>query len=508
MLFSKKKEKRSTAGLGKLLRQHERLKDKRNPMFERNRFTKFLAYFMVAYYAACMIFLGVVLPLPMSEVYHGVAGFHVLDAWFFILLIADFWMRFIVQETPANQTRPYSLLPISRRYLMHRFLRRAGLTWGNLFWGFFLVPFALMSVMPAMNLWAAVGWLLGWWLLIVANSYAYLCIRALSTRHLAWIALPLLLHAGIVLLAILPDHNYLDAPFTLFMHAFAQWQWWPFALAVALIGIAFWVNVKVQGSILYDEVGNVEDVSPKHTTQMNFLNRYGIVGEYLKLELKMRMRNSVIRNQTLVLLGVMLLLSGVLYFTDLYDEEIMTSYICLYDYLVPGMGGLITIMCYEGAYMDGLMSRRESILLLLTAKFYFNVIILLFPFLLLIPIVIAGKISMWMSLGYLLFTVGVVYPLMFQMVAYNKETLPLNTKLTGRTGTSAQNIVSLTVMGAPLIIERLSTTFLGEPWGYILLCSMGLVGIATHRYWMRFTYRRFMARRYANMEGFRATRKA
>lgn len=111
--------------IGKLIKRHEKLKNKRHPMFERNRFTKFLMYFMVAYYGACMIMLGVSLPKPMGEIYHGVAGFHVLDGWFFVLLIADFWLRFVIQETPANQVKPYSLLPISRKYLMQRYMRKA-----------------------------------------------------------------------------------------------------------------------------------------------------------------------------------------------------------------------------------------------------------------------------------------------------------------------------------------------------------------------------------------------
>ena len=203
----------------------------------------------------------------------------------------------------------------------------------------------------------------------------------------------------------------------------------------------------------------------------------------------------------------MLLLSGVLYFTNIYDGDFMRSFIVLYDYIVPGVSTLVVIMCHEGNYMDLLMSRRESILDLLTAKYIFNVGLLILPFLLLIPLTIEGKISIWMNIGYLFFVGGLLYPMMFQMAAYNKETLPLNAKLGGKQGNGAQNIVTLTVMFLPILIERLSVALLGDPWGYVVLIALGTVGFATHRQWLRFTYNRFMARRYENMEGFRATRK-
>lgn len=496
-----------TGKINKLLREHERLKERRNPMFERNRFVKFLMYFMMIYYAGCLLLLGITLPIPMSDIYHGVPGFDVLDGWFFVIPIVDFWLRFIIQETPANQARPYSLLPISRNYLMRRYMRRAALTLGNLFWGFFLVPFAVMSVAKVLGVTGVIGWLLGWWLLIVCNSYIYLLIRALCTRKGVWVLLPLVIHVGIVLLAILPDTNVLDIPCTDFMRGFAEWNVQSFAIAIALIVLFFRLNVKVQGAIVYDEVGKKEDVQLKHTTQMNFLNRFGIVGEYLKLEMKMRMRNKSLKNQFFMLLGCMVVFSVILYFTDIYDGVFMTNFICLYDYLCVGMATLVTIMCHEGNYMDLLMSRKESIMDLLTAKYYFNSLMLLVPFILVLPLTIIGKITIWMNIGYLIFTVGVLYPIMFQMAAYNKETLPLNAKLGAKAGSGAQNIVTLTIMFLPIGLERLCVTFLGDPWGYIVLIAFGLVGIATHHQWLRFTYHRFMKRRYVNMEGFRATRK-
>lgn len=113
-----------------------------------------------------------------------------------------------------------------------------------------------------------------------------------------------------------------------------------------------------------------------------------------------------------------------------------------------------------------------------------------------------------MNLGYLFFTVGVLYPIMFQMAVYNKDTLPLNQKLTGKQGNATQQVISLAILFLPLAIERLAVLLLGDIWGYVFLISLGGIGVATHKIWLRNIYQRFMARRYANMEGFRASRNS
>ena len=154
------------------------------------------------------------------------------------------------------------------------------------------------------------------------------------------------------------------------------------------------------------------------------------------------------------------------------------------------------------------MSRRESILQLLTAKYYFNVLLLLIPPIILLPLMIIGKMSVWMNVGYFFFTAGVLYPLFFQMAVYNNNTLPMNTKITGKQGNTAQQVLSFVIFFLPIGLEKAATALLGAPWGYIFLALLGIAGIVTHHYWLRNVYQRFMARRYKNMEGFRASRNS
>ncbi len=72
----------------------------------------------------------------------------------------------------------------------------------------------------------------------------------------------------------------------------------------------------------------------------------------------------------------------------------MTSFICVYNFAVFGMIILSQIMSFEGNYIDGLMSRKESIMSLLKAKYYIYSIGEIIPFLLMIPAIIMNKLTL------------------------------------------------------------------------------------------------------------------
>ena len=494
--------------LYKLLIKNERLRERRHPMFEKNRVVKFIFILTLLYYAAVLVFIGVTLAISLKGSYNGVAAYHVLDGWLPAILMLDFWLRFILQETPANQAKPYTLMPIRRSFLMRMYLNRSALSIGNMFWGFMLIPFGLIAIAIPLGWIKFAGWLLGWWILCIANGFCYLFVRTLLVKHLAWITIPIIIHGAIIAAMFVPDNNWLDMPCTLLMDELANWKMVCFLAIIAVVALLYYSNYLLLSTMVYNEIGNKENVEVKKTAKMTFLNRYGRIGEYMKLEVRTKTRNKNVKIQFATGFGMMLMFCLMMFFTDAYSSGLGKSYVCLYNYIILGVITLGSIMCHEGNYIDGLMSRRESIYDLLRAKYYFNSLLLVIPPILFIPLMIKGELSVWMNLGYLFFTIGVLYPFLFQMAVYNKDTLPLNKKITGKQNSVMQKMVTLAIFLVPVGIERLSIKLLGEQWGYLTMICLGAIGFATHKIWLRNIYKRFMVRRYVNMEGYRATRNS
>ena len=154
------------------------------------------------------------------------------------------------------------------------------------------------------------------------------------------------------------------------------------------------------------------------------------------------------------------------------------------------------------------MSRKESIMSLLEAKYYIYTIGEIVPFVLMIPAIVMDKVPYWVSLpGSSIPPVLSIF-CFFQLAVYNKQTVALNEKVTSRqTNSAIQMVVNFGAFGIPLILYSVLNAFLGETAAYSILLAIGLGFTLTSPLWIRNVYKRFMKRRYENMEGFRDSRQ-
>ena len=195
--------------------------------------------------------------------------------------------------------------------------------------------------------------------------------------------------------------------------------------------------------------------------------------------------------------------------TDIYDSPRMTNFWALYIFILPGATILVKMMGYEGNYVDGLFVRRENILALLHAKYIFYSAMLLLPFVLMLPMVFAGKMSIVMLLSYAVYTMGFQYFVIFQSAVYTRQTIPMNEKITSKGGLEG-NYVQMIIIGViflvPNVIVTTLQTMFSDNTTYGIMLAIGLMFVLTNRLWLRNIYNRMMSRKYSNLEGFTSTR--
>ena len=114
--------------LYKIIRKNQKLGEKRNPAFDTNRFAKFLMYFMAVYWAAILLFMGVMLPLMFEETVPNMEPYHIMNQGFIYVLLADFLLRFIGQPAIAQELKPYLLMPVKKNRVIDTFLVQSGLS--------------------------------------------------------------------------------------------------------------------------------------------------------------------------------------------------------------------------------------------------------------------------------------------------------------------------------------------------------------------------------------------
>ncbi len=494
--------------LYKLISHNQRLQARRHPMFEKKMVMKILSYIFIAFWAVYLVMLG----FAAYSYFEGSAleAFDWIDGGMIWFLIVDFLSRFAMQETPAQNIKQYKLHNIPTGFLLHTFLLRMGLQPYNLFWAFFFVPFGLLSIPHFYGITGFFGFIIGWWLMYVLNSYWYLLWRTLLNRNFFFIVIPVITYAALAYFGIFfdTDSQWLFQGTVRLMRGFCQWNPMCWLLFVADVVRLYIVNFRLQKVAIYVEIAKTEVVKQFKTHNMTFLDRFGVIGEYFKLELKSTVRNLVVRKQFITGALFILMLCGLFSFSDIYDEfPFMRVFICMYCFTCLGVMTLTMVMCAEGNYIDGLMVRKETVLSLLKAKYYFQCMILIVPLLFSIMPIMEGKITWLTALGCMLFTSGAVFPFIFQLAVYNDMTIHLNEKLT-KTGrdTKVQMLMAGGALFLPMLVMYALVECFDDSIASILMLSIGLIGTVLHPLWLRDIYKRFMKRRYANMDGFRNSR--
>ena len=490
------------------LRRHSKLAAKRHPMYEKNRFGKFFMYFMSIFWIGYLIFFGVSFARIFEKSSPNMEPYHILNSGLLFVLILDFVMRFPFQKTPTQEVKPYLLLPVKKNRLIDFLLIRSGLSSFNALWLFFFIPFAILSTIPRyFGIWGIITYGIGIYLVMIFNNYWFLLCRTLMRERIWWILLPIAVYGALGVLEF--TLNDPISTFTMNLgEGFIEGNILAFLVVIFAIVIMWLINRAVMSGLVYSEINKVEDTKVRTISEYKFLERYGEIGEYFRLELKMLFRNKRSRSSLRSIAIIVVLFSVALAFADVYDGIFMKNFIGIYSFVAFGTIILTQIMGYEGSYLDGLMTRKESIYSLLKAKYYLYSLAVLIPFILMIPAMIMGKLTLLSAFAFAFFATGPVYFMLFQLAVYNNKTVPLNEGLTGRqsSGTGFQTLISFGAFGLPMIIFFSLDALFGEVVGQWVLLIIGLAFTLTSHIWIKNVYNRFMKRRYTNMEGFRDTR--
>lgn len=491
--------------LFKELWKQGRLAKKRSPMFEKNRTAKIWIYIGIAFWACYLLIFGVVFALNLST--GGRDAYQILNSGLLFILAIDFLSRFPFQQSPTQEVKPYLLFPIHKQKIIDFLLTRSGLDLYNLFWFFFFVPFAIFSIGRFFGVFGIISYLLCIWLLFLVNNYWFLLCKTLINEHVLWFLLPASIYAALGLGMFLPKESPI---FTFFMNL-GDWYIHFNILAVlgtiAVITLLWVVNRNVMSKLIYKEINKVDDLKIKHLSEYKFLDRYGMLGEFMRLEIRMLLRNKGPRTQTRLIMILVIVFAALMSFTHVYDGRYMQIFILLYAYCAVGFTMLANVMSYEGNYIDGLMVRKECILTLLKAKYYLASLYTIIPFIIIIPTIATGKVTLLFAISMWLFCSGAIYFLFFQLAVYNTHTLPLNMKIATRQQTSSvQKVVIFAVFLLPIGLFMALEAICGNTIGDIILLVIGAGFILTNGIWLRNIYQRFMKRRYKNMEELRDSR--
>ena len=153
----------------RVLRKHIKLAEKRSVAYEQNKIAKLFLYIGGAFIIVYLMFIAIILALIANNL-SSYTPYELLFGLAPFLLVADFIIRFIGQQTPVQLIKPYSLLPISKYACVELFIYSSVITPNNLLWTAVTVPYAIMTVLFSEGVFAALGVVVSFQVLVTINS--------------------------------------------------------------------------------------------------------------------------------------------------------------------------------------------------------------------------------------------------------------------------------------------------------------------------------------------------
>lgn len=485
----------------RLLSHHRFLAERRSPLFASNRAAKWTMAATGLLLVAYLVFIAVLMALSVKDE-RGHTALEFFMGISVFVMIADFLGRFFLQNTPSHLVKPYVLLPIPTHVLINSFVLRSLFSPACVIWLFLFLPYCLMAVVFPYGFVPALFFLLLWWVLIMVDSQWYAIVRTLVIENMLWWLLPIAVGVLLFLPWLLSGNiDHMMDFYASIGSLLDEGSFLPHLAALALLILLIVINSKIQYHAVWTELTKQERQTFHTLTGLAALNKYGLVGEYLKLEVRSLLRNKGPKKLFLSATAIVVFISLLITLSTVYDDAFMTNFWCIYDFIVYGGMLLTRTMSYERNYVSCLMVHKESLLSLLTAKYYFACLLMVVPFVMMLPMIVIGKWSLLMVMSYAAFTAGVQYFLLMQIAVYNKQRLPLNEKFIGNSNTNyVIMLLMILAFVIPMFLINILQSALTERVSWCVMMAIGGGFIATHHLWIKNIYNRIMKNKYSLTE--------
>lgn len=392
-------------------------------------------------------------------------------------LLLDLVIRYFLQKMPVMNIRPFLVQNISRKSIVGYSLGKTMVSIFNILHLFFLLPFSIVLIIEGYDPMGAVAWFIGILSLIYLNNFLNILSNnrsfVLYTVALILVALALFTYYGLI------DLTQFTQPLfdTLYNTPWAVII--PVLLLLITAGLTFSFFLKN----LYLDAGLKVKEKDAQTENYTWLNRYGVLGTFIKNDIKLIKRNK--RSRTTILMSVLFIFYGLLFLPgaiETYESPVWRIFAGIF---VTG-GFIFTfgqfVPSWDSSYYPLMMSQNIQYREYLNSKWWLMVIT---------TIVTTMIASFYLYFGwevYLAILVGAVYNigvnahLVLLGGAYIRTPIDLTQNKNVMGNKQAFNSKTL-LLTLPKLILPLGLYALGhylfEPnAGYLMVAGAGVIGFA------------------------------
>src|ERR1035437_5188345 len=328
--------------------------------FYKNLAVSIMLGFFGIYMAVILLFLGFALSSILEKANSTFNPLELFNGSMLYLMLIGLSIRFFMQQLNTLNLPPYQVLPIKRSALINFLLLKPLVSPVNYFLLLVVVPFAIKSVIGYYSVVVAIRFVFSFIFLVWFNSLmAAFLKRKFGTSLLSFLFV-------IVILFGIGGLEYLKV-FSLFsisksLYGFIILN--PVGLILPLIveGAAFLLNKWFFSQNYYPEKFDKKIKGEKTIAKdRSFLNRFGIIGDLITLEIKLILRHK--RTKSILYMSAFFLFYGLFFYTSKHDANnngmLFFAAMFLTGFLMLMLGQWV--ISWDGSYFDSLMTKNIPI---------------------------------------------------------------------------------------------------------------------------------------------------
>ncbi len=453
-----------------------------------------LFYFLsiaVISYSADLLILELESPQSIQETF---------TRFLFYYFLLDLIMRFSMQEIPTLTLQPYLTLPIKKRILLHFPLIKSTFHFFTISGLLLILPFFIKNIYPIESLNYSLAWVGTILSCMAINNYLNFFIKKYFLKNIA-VPLFILTIVAAIFYVDIHQHFSFSAYFLKITHLISTTGYLvvgPLLLATLCYCMAYYF-IK-NNSFLEESKSELV----KSTNELSFFKNYGELGQLISVEVKLILRNK--RPRSLFIFSLLFVLYGFSVYEGQHFEHGLKHVIA--GLLIPFIFSLNYgqyLFSWESSFFDTYLTNKISLFTYLKSKHLFLSILSLLGFIItLIYAVISYKIVL-IHLAFLVYNLGISTFLLLFFCTFNASYIDLGkNQLMNYQGTGvSQFLMILPIVGFPLLIYFLHKAFDILPYFYYTIATLGLAGIALHKFLLSLIHNQFTNRKYKMSAGFR-----
>ena len=472
----------------------------RSASFAKSLAIKVLMALGGVYFAIVFVFLGAFLFYGLEEIFPD--PLVIVNKYVVYYFIFDLVFRLLLQKIPVMNIRPLLTLPIKSSTIVNFSLGKTCLSFFNLVHLFLLIPFTVVLFIEGYDVVATILWFLSIITLLYINNFLNILLNNKERLFILFF---------VVLIAFGSAQYYNLFDITIYTEPFYSGLFntkWMFLIPFILLAVLYKITFNFFKNDLFLDAGLASKHDIAKTENLTWLNKYGVMGTFLKNDIKLIKRNK--RSKTTVVMSVMFLFYGLLFFTgaiEAYDNPAMYMFAGVF---VSG-GFLITfgqfVPSWDSAYYPLMMTQNISYKEYLNSKWWLMVVA---------TIVTAIIASFYIYFGmhiYLMILVGAIYNIGVNSLlvllggAYTKTPIDLASGKGAFGDKKAYNVktllFSLPQLLGPMALYALGHYLIDPNAGLLFVALAGILGLAFKNKAFHVIVRIYKSEKYAALESYK-----